>query len=248
MANSSLFEITGIGARDGVWPVRSCRLKTGTETWSYSKAHAAAIDAHWHVQIAKRPVLFNGPIHLLQEGRCEDQAFEGTLLRADFKSYLHWREAGFQPAGVLDAFGSALIRSREGHVLLGRQRAGNVNAGVAYLPGGFIDHNDVTAEGTIDVSASILRELHEETGLTTADVRLSPGFLMTRWTALLSFALEVVSPLPAEALRAQILAHIAEDPQSELTDAVIVRTAADIAAADVHPYARILLEWLFSRA
>ena len=152
----------------------------------------------------------------------------------------------FPHAGVRDAFGSALIRSAEGHVILGRQRAGNINAGIAYLPGGFIDARDVTAAGKIDISASILRELQEETGQLPGEFHIVPGFLLTQWNALLSIAVELVSPLSSQELRQRIMQHISRDPDSELIDAVIVRTAAEAREAGLHPYAAVLLEWLFA--
>jgi hypothetical protein len=106
---------------------------------------------------------------------------------------------------------------------------------------------DVTSAGTIDISASILGELHEETGQSPSEFRIVPGYHLTRWNALLSFGLELVSPLPADALRERIMQHISPDPDSELIDAVIVRSAAEARRAGVHPYTGVLLEWLFAQ-
>lgn len=248
MTSCSTPEIEGMELGDGVVRVAACALKLASQRWSYQADHAAVIERHWKARLIERPQMFNGVVHLLAAGRCGTDGFSGELLATDFKSYLHWRDAGFPAAGVRDAFGSALLRSAEGHVILGRQRAGNINAGLAYLPGGFIDARDVTPAGTIDIAASIQRELHEETGLSASDFRIAPGFLLTRWQALMSFALELVSPLPADALRQRIMAHIAADPQSELVDAVIVRSTADVRRTGVHPYAGVLLEWLFADA
>ncbi len=246
MATKSLAPIGGMKPGASVVRVSGCDLKVVPRRWSYQVDNAAEIDRHWHLSCAENPQMFNGVVHLLSSGRCDGGAFAGELLATDFKSYLHWRDAGFPPADVRDAFVSALIRSAEGHVILGRQRAGNVNAGIAYLPGGFIDARDVTASGGIDIAASILRELHEETGQRPQDFQLVPGFLLTQWNAQLSIALELVWPLPSNELRDRIMQHISADPDSELIDAVIVRTAGDAQAAGVHPYARVLLEWLFA--
>ncbi len=102
--------------------------------------------------------------------------FEGQLMPVEFKSFLYWKEHGYPDTSVRDTFGSALIRSAEGHILLGRQRAGNINAGLAYLPGGFIDGRDVAADGSIDIAASVAREVAEETGLGAGDIERMPGF------------------------------------------------------------------------
>lgn len=246
MSISSLANIEGIQHGNGIGRVAACALMVTPQRWKYATENAAEIERHWQTRLAERPQMFNGAVHLLAGGRCDQHGFEGELLATDFKSYLHWRDAGFPVAGVRDAFGSALIRSAEGHVILGRQRAGNINEGLAYLPGGFIDARDVTPAGTIDIAASILRELIEETGQSPSAFHKVPGFLLTQWNALLSFALELRSPLPADALRERIMEHIAADPQSELVDAVIVRSVAEVRQAGVHPYAGLLLEWLFA--
>lgn len=234
----------GVIRTDGVTRVATCRLALTGAAWPYAQGNAVRIDQHWARRHAENPAMFNGVIHLLHGMTRDGDRFTGRLLRSDFKSYLYWREQGFPEARVLDAFGSALIRSADGHVLLGRQRAGNVNAGFAYLPGGFIDERDVRG-GVIDIDASILRELAEETGLSPADYEVQPGYLLTASGALLSIAREVVSPLPAVVLRERILAHIASDPKSELVDAVIVRSAADFGDTRVHAYAHRLLTWVF---
>ena len=245
MSTNTLAMIYVLELGVSVVKVAACELKVVPQRWNYAAENAAAIELYWQESLIERPQMFNGTVHLLVEGQCDSRGFAGYLLATDFKSYLHWRDAGFPAAGARDAFGSALIRSAEGHVILGRQRAGNINAGLAYLPGGFIDARDVTPAGTIDIAASILRELHEETGQSPSDFRIVPGYLLTRWNALLSFGLELVSPLPADALRERIMQHISCDQHSELIDAVIVRSAAEAREAGVHPYAGVLLEWLF---
>lgn len=231
---------------DGVLHVASCRLFVGARTWDWASTNRDAIDVHWQRRHRENPAIFNGIIHLMVRSNVRDGVFEAEFLRSDFKSYLYWREMGFPDAGVRDGFGSALIRSREGHVLLGRQRAGNINAGIAYLPGGFIDARDVGEDGSIAIAESVMRELREETGLDRDDVQLRSGFHITHCGALTSLALEVVSPLDAIPLRSSLLDFISEDAKSELSDIVIVRCIADLEglAAPVHTYARTLLATL----
>jgi 8-oxo-dGTP pyrophosphatase MutT (NUDIX family) len=234
----------------GVVRLAACRLRKIEGSWDLEARHADRIDAHWRRRQTESPSMFNGGIYLMRQMAFRDEpggpALEASLVRTDFKSYLYWREQGFPAAGVRDSFGSALIRSAEGNVVLGRQRPGNVNNGAAYLPGGFIDASDVRASGEIDITGSVLRELGEETGLAPSDVAVAPGYIATFDGALVSIARELRSPLPAEALRARILAHIAGDPASELVDAVIVHAGTDLGGLGIAPYAQRLLRWLFS--
>ena len=242
-------------AIEGVQRVDRCVLETVVQPWPFARDNGAAIDAHWQSSSAANPAMFNGVIRLVADASIEatlgdgpDRTFHATLLRTEFKCYLYWRSLGFPDTGVRDGFGSALIRSADGHIVLGRQRRGNINAGQCYLPGGFIDPRDVLANGIVDIDASIAREVAEETGLGPADLDALPGYLLTFAGPLISIAREHRSRLNAAELRARIRAHIAEDPQSELTDAVIVRSPADLVGLDMPSYAQVLLPWLFAKS
>ena len=115
------------------------RSQVGSAFWPFAEANKSAIEAHWAKVIQINPRYFNGVVHLVEDMHFDNGVLDASLLKTDFKSYLFWRDQGFPEAGVLDGFGSALIRSSDGHMMLGRQRAGNVNAGLAYPPAGFID-------------------------------------------------------------------------------------------------------------
>lgn len=220
-----------------------CELSVDPQPWPFADRCRAEISEHWQRAIAARPKLFDGTVYLLREGALERETFKGTFVRADFKSFLYWRESGYPDLSVRDGFGSAVIRSAEGHVLLGRQTSGNVNAGLAYPPGGFIDARDV-CEDTVDIDASIARELAEETGLAAAKLARTPGYVLTRAGPLMSIGIEWRSALPAEALRARILAHVASQSEPELADIVIVRKCDEIDENTVPRYARALLRLL----
>lgn len=225
-----------------------CELHAGNGQWSFAVENTAAIDEAWRRAREGNPHYFNGVIHLIDALDTSVDRLHARLLRTDFKSYLYWRQAGFPQTGVLDGFGSALIRSRDGAIILGRQRAGNVNGGLAYLPGGFIDARDVGPDGRIAIAESISRELAEETGLSAADVTREPGFWVTQTAAHVSIAAAYLSDVDAEALKKQIESHIAQDPASELTEAVIVRGPSDLRGLAMPPYARVLLAALFTQA
>jgi 8-oxo-dGTP pyrophosphatase MutT (NUDIX family) len=226
--------------------VETCRLVVGGRRWAFADEHAAEIDAHWVARSANNPQLFNGRIHLLVASRLSGGHFEGELMRIEFKSYLYWRDRGFPDGSVRDAFGSALIRSAEGHVLLGRQREGNINAGLVYLPGGFIDGRDVGADGVVDLVGSVLREVEEETGLGRDEIAVVPGHWLTLTGPLVSIAVEVISPLPGEVLAERVRAHLAGDPNSELTGIVIAKGKSDIAQLAMPDYTPLLLDKLLA--
>lgn len=113
--------------------VAGCALDLAPEAWPFAARHKHEIAEHWEQCRSERPKLYDGVVHLLRNGTIEHNVFTATFLRTDFKSFLYWRALGYPDAGVrggFDSFGSAVIRSAEGHVLLGRQAAGNLNEGL----------------------------------------------------------------------------------------------------------------------
>lgn len=230
-----------IPGQESVFRVRSCELQLKTEAWGFAEERAGEIAEHWRRRQSENPDLFDGRVLMMLAPAIMDDVLRAELLATDFKAYLFWRESGFPDAEIFDGFGSALVRSVEGHVLLGRQRGGNINSGLAYLPGGFIDERDVGSGGNVDIGASIARELTEETGLCAEDLLRPPGFFITRFRSQISIAQEFRSDLTSEALRAKILAAIAKQDDPELDDIVTVTKGADLKALNVGAYVQLLL-------
>lgn len=210
--------------------------------WTYAANHSEVIAAHWKMAVAANPSFFNGTVHVLKGLAFEGDHIAGTVLPTEFKNFLYWRDEGFPAeARVQDVFGSALIRSREGHVILGRQRPGNINEGQAYLPGGFIDPRDVTPQNTIDVAASVAREVAEETGLDGSVLTAATGFVVAHVPPHVSFAVPYTSRLSSAELSERIKAHIAAETDPELAEPVVLTCPADMEGRAVTHYARILL-------
>ncbi|MFN3869821.1 MAG: NUDIX hydrolase, partial [Hyphomicrobiaceae bacterium] len=201
----------------------------------------------WQRQQTANPAYFNGTVLLFSRFAFEGDALVATAFPTEFRNYLYWRTQGFEDRTVIDGFGSAIIRSAEGAVMLARQRAGNINSGLYYLPGGFIDPRDVGPGGAIDIAASIAREVGEETGLHRGALQLDPGFVVTRAGAHLSIAATWRSPLCAEALRAAIMGHLAADAASELEEVVFASSLADTAGLRLADYCKPLIPVLLAR-
>lgn len=233
------------GSAGAVSRIMHCRFGVSAEPWAYAERHKEEISAHWQRTQAERPALFDGTIYLLRAFTLKGQTLSGTFVRTDFKSFLHWRECALEDESVREAFGSSAIRSSEGHLLLGRQRAGQLNVGLAYPPSGVIDARDVVG-GSIDIDASIVRELDEETGLAPADLEHVPGYVLTVCGRYVSIAIEWRSTLAAEALRARILSYIRRQESPELADIVIVRSASQIGDCVVPPYTAALASALLT--
>jgi 8-oxo-dGTP pyrophosphatase MutT (NUDIX family) len=224
-------EVNGTGS---VVAVDECQLVLSEGGWDYAEAHAEDINAYWERRLDDNPDFFNGTIYLTRSAKLDGDVFSARLFATDFKSFLYWRENGYGDRTVTDVFGSALIVSADGAVILGRQRAGHINSGLAYCPGGLVDARDVLADGFVDILSSIRRELYEETGLTAGDAPEVPGFLLTRLGQQISVASEFRSALNAEELSGRIMDYLSADPRSELVDIAVV-TSLDEAASLAMP-------------
>ncbi len=221
--------------------VEACDLTVGDAVWAFARENANAIDAHWQRRTTENPSYFNGRIYVLAQSRLQDRVFTGQLIAAEFKAFLYWKETAQTDTSVCDVFGSALIRSGDGAILLGRQRAGNLNAGLVYLPGGFIDPRDRDDEGRVDIRASALREVEEETGLKAHTLAVSEGFLITRVGQQVSIAVELVGDRDAAGMMAFMRDAVAHEAAPELEEIVAVRTVADLDPLPMPEYAQVLL-------
>ena len=225
--------------------VNACQLAIGGYPWDWAQRHREQIALNWQHQRANNPAFFDGVIQMLVRYSIDNGVFIGDFSTSDFASFIYWRGQGFADMSVRDCFGCAILRSADGHLLLGRQAAGNLNAGRVYCPGGFIDTADVRADRSIDIDGSIAREIAEETGLDAAMLLRQPGYILAAGEASIAIGVEYRSALTAEAMRAQILRHIASEDIPELADIMIVRRPGDLDGVPAAAYVGPLLRALF---
>lgn len=221
----------------------TCSFATADWAWPWAGERADAIARDWVHRRALVPQLFDGTVYLLRAQAIAGAALTGSLFSTDFKSFLHWRDHRAEEKGVCEVFGASLIRSAEGHVLLGRQGPGQLNSGRVYPPSGLIDDDDLR-DGAIDIDASVARELAEETGLGPASLERVPGYIASVSGWQVAVAVEWRSPLPAAALRQRSLGFIDAEAEPELDDIVIVRQRSDIDGRTMPPHAQALLRTL----
>jgi len=217
-------------------------LRAVSGTWAFARDNADAIADNWARESRARPAYYNGTVHLALRISVDAHNFSAELIPTDFASFLYWRALGQPEAGVLDVFGSALVFGSDDGVLLGLQRAGNVNSGRLYMPSGFIDPDDIGEGGTIDIAGSAARELTEETGLVPGrDVEREAGFYLARCGPLISIAVPFRATVPVIDLAERVRTTLAADPEAELADVVAIRAARDLERFDVPDFARLVV-------
>ncbi len=223
---------------EGVHRVQKCSIRCGAASWPFASQEESAIRCHWSQRSAENPKFFNGCVYIMISGALRQGHIEGRLAATDFAASLYWRETGYRDRTVVDCFGSAIFLGSDGALIYGRQTPGNVNAGMIYPPGGFIDRRDIGSSGAVDFDGSVAREVMEETELDPAGLLRDGGYLVTRDGPLLSIGVIYRLAVPGEVFCAQINARLARGAAPELEALVTLDRAADAAAHAMPGYAR----------
>jgi 8-oxo-dGTP pyrophosphatase MutT (NUDIX family) len=157
----------------------------------------------------------------------ENRRLIGRFFETDFASFVAWRDWGWPDRSIFNCFGSAVILSSDGAVLMGRMSARTLNAGKVYPPGGSLEPRDLLGNGEIDVLGSIARELKEETGLAAEDARPA-GLIAVFDEQRISIAHGLRFSLTAGELIAAAEHHWQSDEQPELDGLVVVRDLSQL--------------------
>ncbi len=216
-------------------------VDAGEHPWLVSER--AAINAHWAREQVERPWLFNGTIMIHRGLTLEHGVISGTSHRAPYAGLLHWVRT--QPeADVWHLFGSAVMLSSDGAMLLIRMAAKTANAGKVYAPAGSLDESDIKG-GAVDVEGSIIREAREETGLDLAHAAAERHLLCWRNGRRVAVFRRFRFPETADMLAERIREHIRTDPEEEIEDVVVVRAPQD-AGPTAPPYMQAMIDFHFA--
>jgi len=195
--------------------------------WPFAQSRRVEIDAHFARRKAERPALFNGQVLMLYEHAVDDAVFRGSYLKTDYASFLSWIDWSHPEAGVRDSFSQGALRSADGAFLLGVMGPHTAQAGKIYFPAGTPDLSDVKGD-KVDLTASVWREVKEETGLTSADVEAEPGWHSVFAGSQIAHLKIMHARQDAVTLRERILKFLVQQNPPELSDIRIVRGEADL--------------------
>jgi 8-oxo-dGTP pyrophosphatase MutT (NUDIX family) len=205
-------------------------LKCGSWTWPFAVDRRVEIDAHFALQQAAKPQLWNGRVLLGRNPVFGDSRFSADYFEADFASFLAWRDWGFPDKSVFNGFGMGALRGSDGVFVLGEMAAHTANSGRIYFPSGTPDLNDLR-DGMVDIPGSVAREVQEEAGLTPADYTAVDYWDCVVSGAAIAFIRVLEVDMPGEALRAKIEANLATHQSPELAAIHLVRGPADFTPA-----------------
>jgi 8-oxo-dGTP pyrophosphatase MutT (NUDIX family) len=210
--------------------VERLQLSFAPKPWSFAEARRAEIEACFAAMRQQTPALWNGRVLLLQDYALENNVFRGSYLETDYASFAAWRHWSRPAAGIYDCFGAAAVMTADDACLLGVMGPNTANAGHIYFPCGTPDPVDIV-DSSVDLDASMRRELKEETGLDITEFTAEPGWTTVCDLPQIAHIKVLHSDEGAEALRARMLTHLTHEQQPELADIRIVRGPDDFTPA-----------------
>lgn len=197
--------------------------------WAFAEERRADIAAFFTALRREKPTVWNGRVLVMHRQALERGVFRGAFLETDYASFAAWISWGRPQASAHDCFGAGAVLGSDGGFLLGVMSPRTLNADHIYFPCGTPDPNDIV-DGKVDLDFSVRREIKEETGLSTEDFEIEPG-----WTAVVDGSLIALirvfrAKQTADELRARVLAYLAQEAQPELADVRIAHGPADFDA------------------
>jgi 8-oxo-dGTP pyrophosphatase MutT (NUDIX family) len=210
----------------------------------YEAHHGGAIDAHWAIERARNPALFDGRIILFSALELDGRRLEGRGHEARFATFLHWRAAP-DVSMAQHCFAHGMLVAGDGALVAVRMGSHTVNAGKVYFAAGSFEMVDVV-RGRVETDANIRREVGEETGLDLASAIPEPG-----WHGWSQGGRTVIFRRyrfadAAETLAQRIRAAVAAQADPEIVGPVVIRRPQDLPAETV-PHMPILVDWHFRR-
>jgi hypothetical protein len=228
-----------------VVPVDRLELGHSHWEWPFARRRRAEIDAHFGKLQERTPELWNGRVLMLRDFAVEDGVFSGRTFETDFAALLAWRDWDFPDPAVKNVYAMGALRGSDGGFILGEMGAHTANAGRIYFAAGTPDPDDLRGD-SVDLLGSVVREVEEETGLTPDDFTFAPGWLSVLAGPRIAHMKLLQARVPAEELRARILAFLATQERPELSDIHIVRGPGDLSPR-MPPFMAPFLQYIWRR-
>jgi 8-oxo-dGTP pyrophosphatase MutT (NUDIX family) len=195
--------------------------------WPFAEDRRAEIAAHFAEKQRERPKIWNGRVLLGRDALFADGHLTATYFETDFASFLAWRDWGFPDTAVFNGFGMGALRTSDGAFVMGEMAEHTANAGRIYFPSGTPDLDDVR-DGALDVPGSVVREIAEETGLTTEEYTAEADWHCVVSGRAIAMIQVLNLDMPGDEARARIEANLAREDEPELSAIHLVRGMSDL--------------------
>jgi len=212
-------------------PIEYLDLRVDPAPWELAERNRTAIDAHFAELQRGNPAMWNGRILLLASHRVEDRTLIGRYKETDFASMMWWRDNGHPDPDIRNAFAMGALRGADGGFVLARMAGWTANAGRIYFAAGTPDLSDITPDGGVDLQGSVLRELEEETGLSTSDVVAAPNWTVVFDGPRIALMRPLVAHASTDEIADRIRAFAATQERPEIAEVVIAHGPGDLTEA-----------------
>ena len=210
--------------------VTTLDLRVEPWAWPFADQRRADIAAHFAEQQREKPALWNGRILLGRGPVFAAGRLSASYFETDFANLLAWRDWGFPDRTAFNGFGMGALRTADGAFVLGEMGTHTANAGRIYFPAGTPDPGDVSA-GLLDLSASVAREVEEETGIAPADYRAAPHWDCVVVGATIAMMRILDVDRSGDELKRRIEANLADQHHPELSTIRLVRNREELTSA-----------------
>lgn len=244
MTGSSLLESAGFPPEGVIFQVRSLDLPVMECDHPWVATHRDRIAENWEQEIARNPALYDGRMVFQRRLAFGDGHISGSAHLVPFSAFLYWRREA-REAGGYHLFGLPLILSSDGALIAIRMAETTANPGRVYCAAGSMDMHDII-DGCCDLDRNMHREVKEETALDLEDAVADPDYFATHSLNTVTVFRIFRFAETADRILDKVAAHIASDPDPEITNAVAIRSA-DPAAHDYAFFMLPILKWLFDR-
>lgn len=225
-------------------PIRSVTITLSERAHPFEQRHADAVARHWAREQARNPSLYDGIVMLHSTMKVGDGSLETVANRVSFSTFLFWRDCQ-RDEDACHLFGSPMILSADGAMLLIRMADNTANAGRIYSPSGSLDDSDA-ADGMLDLEGNMRREVLEETGLDLVDAHAETGYHLYESEGVFALVRRYHFAESADDLMERIERHIAQQSDPEIDGVLAVRGVGDVTPA-FQFYMPSLIAWHFAQ-
>jgi 8-oxo-dGTP pyrophosphatase MutT (NUDIX family) len=244
MKQAQALEHAGFPAEGIIFPVRSLNLPVITGEHPWVTENRPGIAENWAAEIGRNPALYDGQMVFQRQLSLIDGNIAGEAQMIGFSAFLHWRRQEPRHGGF-HLFGIPVLFSSDGALIAIRMSQKTANPGRVYFAAGSMDADDVI-DGRCDVDFNMQREVMEETGLDLRKARVDPNYFGIHDARAVTIFRIFRFDLTEREMLNRIAAHIATDPDPEISNAVAIRSA-DPSAHDYAPFMPPLLAWLLDQ-
>jgi 8-oxo-dGTP pyrophosphatase MutT (NUDIX family) len=227
-------------------PLRDVDARYEPVDWAFARDCRAEIAMHWERATAGKPEMFNGTVLMQHRWAIDDGVYAAGYAPVDYASFLAWPHLGKPGPARRNGFAMAALRAADGAFILGVMGRHTANAGKIYFAGGTPDMADVTPEGRVDLSTSMVRELMEETALRPDEFTVQPDWAVVIAAHRAAFLKPARLVYPAAEARRVILSRFAAETDGELVDIAVVRQPSDIDEVMTPDFAKAYMRAVFA--